>query len=117
MKNLKISLEKVGIMADILTNNLKKEQIKKITKNFIIENIHFGEEDVNLSGEDSFLQSGIIDSTGILELVSFIEEQFLVYVEDDEMTPENLDSLNSVADFIKQKMTNSKRGSNEDHYF
>ena len=69
---------------------------------FIVENFLFGEGE-QLTNETSFLDSGIIDSTGILELITFLEETYNVKIEDDELIPENLDSLNNVVKFIGQK--------------
>ena len=70
---------------------------------FIVENFLFGDGE-QLTNETSFLDSGIIDSTGILELITFLEETYNIKIEDDELIPENLDSLNSVAKFIEQKI-------------
>lgn len=56
-----------------------------------------------LSGNDSFMEKGIIDSAGVLELVAFIEETFPVHFNDEDLTPENLDSLNSIVAFIEKK--------------
>jgi acyl carrier protein len=53
--------------------------------------------------DDSFLERGILDSTGVLELVSHIENTFGVRVEADEIIPENLDSLNKLASFVLRK--------------
>ncbi|RKY09909.1 MAG: acyl carrier protein [Planctomycetota bacterium] len=69
---------------------------------FIVENFLFGDGE-NLTNETSFLDSGIIDSTGILELIAFLEETYNIKIADDELIPENLDSLNNVAKFIEQK--------------
>lgn len=55
---------------------------------------------------DSFLDKGIIDSTGVLELVSFIEETFNFKVEDEELIPDNLDSLSKLTSYIKKKTEN-----------
>ena len=63
--------------------------IKSQIKEFIIENFLFGNAD-GLQDDTSFLEEGIIDSTGVLELVTFIEETFSVQVEDEELIPENL---------------------------
>ena len=52
---------------------------------------------------DSFLQEGVIDSTGMLELVAFIEEQFSVKLDDTELTPQNLDSLDNLCRFLETK--------------
>ena len=72
---------------------------------FIVDNFLFG-KDEGLYDETSFLEGGIIDSTGILELVSFLEDAFSITVEDDELTPDNLDSLNNVVNFINKKLNN-----------
>ena len=69
---------------------------------FIVENFLFGDGE-QLTNETSFLDSGIIDSTGILELITFLEETYNITIEDDELVPENLDSLNNVVKFIGQK--------------
>ena len=72
-------------------------------KTFIIENFLFGSED-GLKDETSFLEEGIIDSTGILELVTFLEEEFSIAIEDEELVPENLDSINNVTAFLERKI-------------
>ena len=72
-------------------------------KTFIIENFLFGSED-GLKDETSFLEEGIIDSTGILELVTFLEEEFSIAIEDEELVPENLDSINNVTAFLESKI-------------
>ena len=70
---------------------------------FVIENFLFGDSE-KLKEDTSFLESGIIDSTGILELVSFLEETYDIAIEDDELIPENLDSLDNIAQFLEQKL-------------
>lgn len=70
---------------------------------FIIENFLFG-NDEGLKDDSSFLDEGIIDSTGILELVSFMEEEFSVTVDDEELIPENLDSIDNVVSYLGRKM-------------
>jgi acyl carrier protein len=80
----------------------------KVTiKNFIIENFLFGNAD-SLNGDTSFLEEGIIDSTGVLELITFLEEEFKIKVDDEELIPENLDSINNVAAFLGIKLKNAK---------
>lgn len=73
-------------------------------KEFIIENFLFGEE-VQLDLDTDFFDKGIIDSTGVIELVSFIEEKFNISVEDDELIPENLSSLKKVDAFLQKKLS------------
>jgi acyl carrier protein len=77
--------------------------IEQEIRRFIVDNFLFGEEDGDLSCDDSFLERGIIDSTGVLELVAFIEERFGIKVKDNELVPANLDSINSLISFIERK--------------
>jgi acyl carrier protein len=70
---------------------------------FVVENFLFG-DGARLRDDSSFLQSGIIDSTGILELISFLEETYGVKIEDHELIPENMDSLLNVAAFVERKL-------------
>jgi len=72
-------------------------------RGFVIENFLFGDGEV-LKDDTSFMEEGIIDSTGILELVFFIEETFGFSVEDDELVPENMDSLQNIDRFIDRKL-------------
>lgn len=77
-------------------------EVKKTVRKFIIDDFLFG-DDEGLEDNTSFLDKGIVDSTGILELVEFITEQFSIEVEDDELVPENLDSIDNVTAFIGRK--------------
>jgi len=77
-------------------------EIKQKIKSFILENFLFG-NDEGLTDETSFLEEGIIDSTGVLELVTYLEEEFNIKIEDDELIPENLDSINNVTAFLQRK--------------
>ena len=78
-------------------------EIKTKIRSFIIENFLFG-DDNGLKDDTSFLEEGIIDSTGILELVTFLEDEFSITVEDEELIHENLDSIGNVANFIQRKI-------------
>ncbi len=71
-------------------------------RQFVVENFLFGEED-GLGNNDSLLETGTIDSTGVLELVSFLESRYAISVEDDELIPENLDSVERLARFVERK--------------
>lgn len=79
--------------------------VKGKIRTFIIENYLFG-DDGGLEESTSFLDEGIVDSTGILELIEFISEEFSITVEDDELVPENLDSISNVTAFIGRKAAN-----------
>jgi len=71
-------------------------------RQFIIDNFLFG-DDAGLEADSSFLEEGIIDSTGMLELITFLEEKFSLKIDDDEMIPENLDSINNITAFLQKK--------------
>ena len=77
-----------------------REQLRQ----FITNSFMFGMDDVELSDDDSFVNKGLIDSTGVLELVGFLEEQFSIRVGDDELLPENLDSINGLVRFLDKKL-------------
>lgn len=81
-------------MADSLRDRIQE---------FILENYLFTSDTSALGLEDSLLDRGIVDSTGMLEIVMFIEEQLGVTVKDEEMIPENLDSVNRIAAFVESK--------------
>lgn len=88
----------------MVTNSTKEDQmsLQEDIRSFIVENFLFGEE-AGLSDDSSFVKEGIVDSTGILQLVSFIQEQYQIEVEDEDLTPENLDSVCRVTSFIQGK--------------
>jgi len=69
----------------------------------MLENYLFTDDPSALADGDSFLDKGIIDSTGILEVIMFLEEEFGIKVEDEEMVPENLDSVANIAAYINKK--------------
>ena len=70
---------------------------------FIFSNFLFDAQQIALDNDTSFLEQGIIDSTGVLELVEWLEETFAMKVDDEELIPENLDSVNRLAQFIARK--------------
>ncbi len=72
-------------------------------RKFIFENFLFDAAEEDLGNDDSFLEQGVIDSTGVLELVEWLEDTFEISVDDEELIPENLDSVNQLAAFIAKK--------------
>ena len=72
-------------------------------RNFIVDNFLFGDAS-SLQDDASFMDSGILDSTGVLELVTFLESTFGIKVTDREMVPENLDSVNRASAFSARKL-------------
>lgn len=77
--------------------------IEESVREHIIENFLMGETSRLAGDKVSFLDTGIIDSTGVLELVMFVEETFGFKIEDEELLPENLDSVENLANFIRKK--------------
>lgn len=87
-------------------STFNQETIKNISPNirqFIINNFLFGNESVKINDDDSFLETGIIDSTGILEMIQYIEGEYEIKIDDSELVPENLDSINNIKNFIIRK--------------
>jgi acyl carrier protein len=74
-------------------------------RTFIVDNFLYGKDD-DFGDDVSFLEKGIIDSTGVLELVSFVEDKFGITVEDEELIPENFDSVSNLASYISKKINN-----------
>jgi acyl carrier protein len=77
--------------------------IEQTIRNYILENYLFTDDQSALSSSDSFMEKGIIDSTGILEVIFFLEDELGVKVEDHEMIPENLDSVDNIVTFVNSK--------------
>lgn len=79
--------------------------IKAEVRNFILDNFMMGMDSENLGDRDSLLDKGIIDSTGVLELVGFLEESFEIRVDDEDLIPENLDSVEKIVSYIGRKQS------------
>jgi len=69
---------------------------------YLVESFMLGDGKC-LEGSQSLLESGIIDSTGAMELVMFLEQTFKIEVADEDLVPENLDTINSIVQFVKRK--------------
>ena len=83
----------------------EKTNIEDKIKKFISQTfLRAGQANPGLKNDTSFLEKGIVDSTGVLELVAFLEETFKVKVEDEELIPENLDSVNNLVRFVADKL-------------
>lgn len=79
------------------------QEIKSKTRNYILDNFIMGGDGAQFKDSDSFMEHHIIDSTGFLELISFLEQAFGLTVTDDEMVPENLDSLDNISAYVGRK--------------
>jgi acyl carrier protein len=81
------------------------QDIRHDLRQFIVDNFLFGQvtTDAPFSDDESLLEAGIVDSTGILELVGFLEQHYSMMIADDELVPENLDSVSQLVRFVERK--------------
>lgn len=81
------------------------EDILNRVRAFIEENFLFRENLSGLANSDSLLENGVMDSTGVLELVAFLESGFAIQMSDAEIVPDNLDSIAAIASYVERKQT------------
>jgi acyl carrier protein len=77
----------------------------EMIKDFIIKDILIDAAKVNLSDEDSLLEAGIIDSLGIVKMLAFLSDRFGISVEDQDVIPENFETINAISAYIENKKT------------
>ncbi|MBK7073182.1 MAG: acyl carrier protein [Myxococcales bacterium] len=77
--------------------------VERAVTTFIVDNFLFGNAADAPARDASFMETGLIDSTGVLELVAFVESTYAIKVGDDELVPENLDSVANLAAFVAKK--------------
>ena len=80
------------------------QDIKSTVRQYILENFLMGDSGTSLGDDQSFLDHHIIDSTGFIELVTFLESTYKLQIRDEEMIPENLDSLDNIGRFVSGKV-------------
>jgi acyl carrier protein len=73
-------------------------------KQYVAENFLFSDDGYTLPDEASFLEEGIVDSTGVLELILFVEETYGITVDNEDVLPENFDSVSQLSAFIRSKL-------------
>ncbi len=83
--------------------------VEQELREFVVRNFLYGDESAGLEETDSFIERGIIDSTGVLEIVSFLETRFGIAMRDDELVPDNLDSIEKIARFVLGKRKEAER--------
>jgi len=86
------------------------KDIKNQVRTYLLENFLLGGTADDIKDETSFMGNHILDSTGFIELISHLEEQFGIRIEDDEMVPENLDSLANIERFVSGKRAAPNQG-------
>ena len=91
-----------------INQDYSENDIKNIVKQFIKKNFLFSDKKDNIDENMSLYENRIVDSTGVLEVVDFLEETFGIKIEDDELVPDNLDSIKKISKFIHKKINNAK---------
>jgi acyl carrier protein len=76
---------------------------------FLAENFPLGDDPSSLGSDASLIEAGIIDSTGVLELVGFLEAHYGITITDDELLPENLDTIDNIVRFLDRKLASEAR--------
>ncbi len=87
-----------------MSNEILLMQIEPQIRQYLAENFLFSNNGYELEDEASFLEEGIVDSTGVLELVMFVEETFGITVQDEELVPQNFDSVSQLAAYVRRKL-------------
>ena len=87
-----------------MSNEILVMQIEPQIRQYLAENFLFSNNGYELADEASFLEEGIVDSTGVLELVMFVEETFGITVQDEELVPQNFDSVSQLAAYVRRKL-------------
>lgn len=77
--------------------------LKQKLRQYILENFLFTDDPSELDDDDSFMDKEIIDSTGILEVIEFLEQECGIKIDDEDMIPDNLDSVNKIIAFVARK--------------
>lgn len=78
-------------------------KLLQTVRDFIADNFLFRAENEALGDDQSLLDSGIVDSTGVLEIIAFLEQTYEISIADSEIVPENLDSVGRIADYVERK--------------
>ena len=80
-----------------------EQQLRTEIRRFVVDELLIGDAAAMLADGESFLETGTIDSTGVLEVVMFLEQQYTMKVHDHELVPENLDSVDNLVHFVMRK--------------
>ena len=87
-----------------MSNEVLVMQIEPQIRQYLAENFLFSDNGYELEDDASFLEEGVVDSTGVLELVMFVEETFGITVQDEEIVPQNFDSVSQLAAYVRHKL-------------
>ncbi len=79
------------------------DSLRRDLRAYVVQNFLFGKDDPSLGDEDSLMDRGIVDSTGVLEVIGHLEQRYGIQVLDEELVPENLDTVANLARFVARK--------------
>lgn len=89
---------------------IAQPEIEEEIRRFLFESFPLGDDPAGLADGDSLVEAGLIDSTGVLELVGHLESTYGIAVADDELIPENLDTIGHIVGFVHRKLTGAAAG-------
>jgi acyl carrier protein len=78
--------------------------IERDVREFLAQNFPLADEGTDLGGNDSLIEAGVIDSTGVLELIEYLESNYEIQISDEEVLPDNLDSIERISRFVTTKL-------------
>ena len=84
--------------------------IERDVRDFLTQNFPLADEGSELGGDDSLIEAGVIDSTGVLELIEYLEENYDIQRSDDDVLPDNLDSIARISRFVTTKLDGNGQG-------
>lgn len=84
------------------------QYVEQEVRQFVMDNLYFAEDGGNFSDDDSFLEKGLVDSMGVLTLVSFVSGKYEIPVENEELIPDNWDSVTRIAGFVARKLAEKR---------
>jgi len=80
------------------------QQLEQEVRQFIVDNFVFENSNGSFSNEDSFLETGLVDSMSIMTLVEFVKEKYAISIEDEELVPDHWDSVSRIASFVQSRL-------------
>lgn len=83
---------------------MEKSEIFTTVTNYVVENFYYGKEG-SVQGDTNLMEDGAVDSTGFMELVTFVEDKFPVSVDDEDLTPENFATIERIVEYILSKVS------------
>jgi acyl carrier protein len=91
-------------------NRAASDAVEHELREFLAANYFLGDDPSQLAASSSLIEAGLIDSTGVLELVGYLEEQFDIRITNEELLPENLDSIENIVGFVERKRRSGQEG-------